>query len=200
MQAALKAFDDSLARARHLHGLHHTLSGTLTVAVDLKDILRAEIVMAVSALDHYVHEVARMGMIECWTGARPATDTFSRFALPMSTARSLANAATAVAALDAEIRSKLGYASFQKPDKIADAVRLFSSVSLWEQVGIQLGKPAQDVKNSLGLIIDRRNKIAHEADVDPSFPGLLWPISDGLVETMVNDIEAIGHAIHTVCV
>ncbi|WP_052711980.1 hypothetical protein [Elstera litoralis] len=81
MQSALKAFDDSLARARHFHGLHNTLSSTLTVAVDLSDMLRAEIVMAVSALDHYIHEIVRIGMLECWAGTRPITDAFGRFSI-----------------------------------------------------------------------------------------------------------------------
>lgn len=200
MQSALDAFNHSLARARHLHGLHQTLKATLTAAVNLSDILRAEVVMAVSALDHYVHEIVRLGMIDCWNGTRPATESFKKFALSIATAKSLANPSLAVTALDSEIRSKHGYASFQKPDKIADAVRLFSSVSLWDAVAGQLGMNPKDVKASLGLIIDRRNKIAHEADVDPSFPGQLWPISDIMVETMVNDINAIGHAIHAVCV
>ena len=200
MQSALKAFDDSLARARHLHGLHDALVNALTGAVDLSDILRAEVVMAVSALDLYIHEIARLGMLECWAGTRPATESFERFPLPLSTAQSLTNSAFALAALDNEIRSKHGYASFQKPEKIAEAVRLFSSVSLWEQVAIHLGTTASDLKSTLGLIIDRRNKIAHEADVDPSFPGQLWPISPPMVEDMVNHIEAIVHAIHNRCV
>ena len=199
MQSALKAFDDSLARARHLHGLHLTLSKTLTGAVDLSDILRAEIVMSVSALDHYVHEIARLGVIECWKGTRPSTKAFNSFTLTMSTVHSLKSPATALAALDSEIRAKHGYVSFQTPDKIADAVRLFSQATLWEEVGLQLGKSAKDMKAILGLIIDRRNKIAHEADVDPSFPGQRWPISEAMVEEIVNNVDAIGHAIHISC-
>ncbi|GBQ13289.1 HEPN domain-containing protein [Swaminathania salitolerans] len=199
MQSALEAFDNSLTRVRHMHGLHNTLTVTLTSAVDLSDILRAEIVMAVSALDYYIHEIARIGMLECWAGKRAITDAFKRFPLTLAAAQSLAHDASAATILDNEIRAKHGYASFQKPDKIADAVRLFSSISLWDDVGRHLGKSPQDVKASLGLIIDRRNKIAHEADVDPSFPDQLWPVSSSVVDRMINDIEAIGHAVHAAC-
>ena len=70
------------------------------------------------------------------------------------------------------------FSSFQQPDKIADAIRLFSDVKLWQQVALELAIPEQDVKARLKLIVDRRNKIAHEADVDPSFPNMRWPITE----------------------
>lgn len=199
MQSALDEFEKTLARVRHFHGLHAAFTATLTDAVDLSDILRAEIVMAVSALDRYVHDLTRLGMIECHTGRRPKTDAFNKFSVPMSAARAVANGATASIALEAEIRSKHSYLSFQHPDKIADAVRLFSSVPLWEQVGARLGLSGKDTKAMLGVIVDRRNKIAHEADTDPTFPGQLWIIDRPMVEAMVNDIERIVRAIHAVC-
>jgi hypothetical protein len=45
-----------------------------TVAIDVSDMLRAQIVLGVSALDHLVHEMARLGMIESAKGARQKTD------------------------------------------------------------------------------------------------------------------------------
>ena len=171
----------------------------VTAVVDLSDMLRAEIVMAVSALDHYIHEISRLGMIECWLGRRPVTPSFQRFSISISLAQTLFNPATAVVALDTIIREKHGYISFQKPEKIAEAVRLFSSVSLWEEVASILNQRAEDVKATLGLIIDRRNKIVHEADVDPSFPDQRWPVDEMLVEEMIDNIENIGHGIHDSC-
>jgi hypothetical protein len=83
----------------------------------------------------------------------------------------LANLTGAEGYLETEIRTRLGLQSFQKPDQIADAVRLFSSVELWKELGAQLGEDPHDLKVQLKLIVDRRNKIAHEADIDPSYPG-----------------------------
>lgn len=79
------------------------------------------------------------------------------------------------------IRAQHSYATFQQPDKIVDAVRLFSNVSLWDAVAARLAITVKDAKNALALIVDRRNKIAREADIDPSFLGQRWPIeqSDG---------------------
>lgn len=37
---------------------------------------------------------------------------------------------------------------------------------IWSKVGKKIGMSAEDVKTKLGLIILRRNKIAHEADIE----------------------------------
>lgn len=195
MQSALDGFNEGLARVRHLHGLYTAFEATLTQAVDLSDLLRSEWVMAVSALDKFIHDLTRLGMLECHANTRTKTDSFNRFQVPLSQASSLVEVGTAHVALEAEIRTRHSHLSFQHPDKIADAVRLFSSVQLWEAVGATLGLSSRDAKVTLGLIVDRRNKIAHEADMDPSFPNQRWPISASMVVTTTDNIERIGHAI-----
>ena len=49
------------------------------------------------------------------------------------------------------------------------------------------------------LVVDRRNKIAHEADVDPTYPHSRWPISqtdvDGTLSFLSETVEAIYGAI-----
>ena len=44
----------------------------------------------------------------------------------------------------------------------------------------------------LALIVDRRNKIAHEADMDPTSPGSRWPIDELLVQDVIDGLEQIG--------
>ena len=53
-----------------------------------------------------------------------------------------------------------------------------------------------DVKEQLRLIIDRRNKIAHEADTDPRYPGACWPISEPDVDNALGFIERVCEAAH----
>ena len=48
--------------------------------------------------------------------------------------------------------------------------------------------------------MDRRNQIAHEADLDPTNPGARWPISGQLVDDTVDFIEKLGNAIYKVTV
>lgn len=200
MQTALDAFNNSMVRVHAMHSLYKSLSVQLTAAVDLSDMLRAEIVMAVSAFDYFVHELSRLGMLESHQGLRQKTDAMLKFQVPVAALGNLANAATTEQALDAIIREKHGYLSFQKPDNIADAIRMFSSVQLWNAVAGQCGETPQSAKAAFQLIIDRRNQIAHEADLDPSYPDQRWPIDAALAEDAFARIEKVANAIFVVSV
>jgi len=168
----------------------------VTPAVDLTDILRAEIVMIVSALDHYVHELARLGMIEVFEGKRSSTPAFRKFDVSLENILTITGGSSGTAWLDAEIRTSHGFQAFQQPDRIADAIRLFSNVELWKTVAGELGEDPKALKIRLQLLIDRRNKIAHEADLDPSFPGVRWPINPAMVEQSVEFVAKLCEAIH----
>ena len=184
-----------MARVKNLQAIYVSFSGLTTSALDLSDILRLEIVMCVGALDQYIHEIVRLGMIEVFEGVRPQPPGFSKFAVSMDAALqgiSVRNSSW----LDIEIRTRHGFISFQQPDKIADGIRYFSGVELWNEVSRHLCLPKDDVKSQLRLIVDRRNKIAHEADVDPSFPDTRWPITLTMTQDTIDFIEKLGEAIH----
>ena len=59
MQVAIDQFRANIQRVCHLLVLHNHLAAANPV-LDLSDILRAQIVLVVSALDHYVHEITRV--------------------------------------------------------------------------------------------------------------------------------------------
>jgi len=195
MQTALDAFKGSMQRVRDMHALHQSLTNQLTGAIDLSDMLRAEIVLAVSAFDFFIHELTRLGMLECHGGSRPKSDAFGRFPIPMEAARRLD-----IPVLDGEIRAKHGFQSFQHPDKVAEAIRLISSIKLWQEVANMLEEEPKQVKEGLALIVDRRNKIAHEADLDPSYPNQRWPIDRGTVEYTFDRLDSLGTAIFEVII
>jgi hypothetical protein len=70
---------------------------------------------------------------------------------------------------------------------------------LWDEVATKLGKSAKDVKQQLSAIVDRRNKIAHEADIDPTYSiGNRWNIDEVLVGDAVDFIEQVVESIHQV--
>lgn len=193
MIRAIEAFRTSMDRTRHLGGLHDALSSLMTSAVDSSDLLRAQLVLGVSALDYYVHEITVRGMIEIFDGTRSPTPAFLKYRVAMDLVLSGTIGCTC---FEADIRERHSYMSFQQPDKIADAIRLFSSIRLWEQVALQLSMPEQEVKARLKLIVDRRNKIAHEADVDPSFPNMRWPITKLDVEKSLTYISQVCESIY----
>ncbi len=196
MNGAYNTFEASLARVRSIHALHASISVSATPIADHTDLLRAEIVLLVSALDQFIHELTRIGMLDIWNGTRSATDAHNRFQMSLETAKALLSSPGTDSHLDNEIRLRHGFLAFQHPDKIADAIRLISSIELWNEVGALLGEPPADVKAQLKLLAERRNKIAHEADVDPSYPGLRWPIDRNDAELATELIGNIGVAIY----
>lgn len=196
MTVALAHFRDNIARCVALEVLYAALSTQVTAAVDLTDILRAELVMAVSALDYYVHELVRIGMLEAHDGRRPQTQSYMRFSVSL-------DAVTAALAgdpgwLEAQVRLRHGHLSFQMPDKVAEAARLISDAQLWRGVADHLGETEDAVKTRLRLIVERRNKIAHEADADPTTPGQRWPIDSALAIDARSFLEELAAAIDAV--
>jgi len=248
MQSALDQFRISIARVRDLIAIHNSVKAQSTTALDLSDILRAALVLAVSALDYYVHEVVTLGMLKIHRGQRSepnpprnsSQSAFSRFQVSLGGARQERLIAMDIASwleneiqqsqgssflqqshtvsallpvissgvlnrlnnaswLEDEVRECLSYQSFQQPEKIADAIRLISDKKLWEEVAQTLGRSAKEVKQQLSAIVDRRNKIAHEADIDPTYNiGSRWNIDEVIVSDAVNFVEQVVESIYQI--
>ncbi len=80
--------------------------------------------------------------------------------------------------------------TFQALKNLPGAIRLIYDKKLWDEVANKMNKPAKDIKQQLTLIVDRRNKIAHEADIDPTYNlGNRCPINEILVDEAVDFIE-----------
>lgn len=200
MNSALDQFNENIRRARDLGALAAAVEKLTTPAIDVSDILRAQLVLSVSALDQLIHELARLGMIDAARGNRQKTDAYRRFQLNLAAAESALSGADHEVWIGESVREKHSWQSFQHPDKIADAMRLVSPINLWEAVSQELRSPVQDIKTQLKLTVDRRNKIAHEADMDPTNPGFRWPISEGLVNEAIDFIEGVAKAIFKVTI
>ncbi|MBZ5573307.1 MAG: hypothetical protein LAO09_15670 [Acidobacteriia bacterium] len=200
MQQAIDQFRQNLDRVRNIHAIYLRVSSMVTPVVDLTDVLRAEVVMIVSALDHYIHEVTRLGMLEVFDGKRPSTPAFLRFDVSLECMLGVIGGTTSAGQLESEIRTRHGFQSFQNPERVADALRLFSNVELWKAVAVELKEDPKTLKDRVQLLVERRNKIAHEADLDPSFPGVLWPINPPMAEQAIQFVSDLCEAIHKVVV
>ncbi len=198
MQAAIEQFRANIQRTRSIGSIYQALNSQTTQALDLSDLLRSEWVMAVSALDHYVHELVRLGMMEAYHGKRPQTDAFLRFQITIGRTLQAVNTPTDDSWLEDQIRASHGHLSFQTPDNIADAVRLVSDAPLWNTVAARLNVTPQYMRERVRLIVSRRNQIAHEADTDPSYGGRLWPVDFAMVDDAVSFIEGIAEVIYAV--
>ncbi len=199
MIRASDQFRSNIQRVRNLSHPIQAVDSMTTNAINLSDLLRSQLVLAVSAFDHFIHEYVRLGMLEIHQGNRSPTDSYLRFQVPLKITQPPITISSSDW-LDDVIRNKHSWLSFQHPDKIADAVRLVSDQSLWQSVSDKLGVPVRDLKIRLNLIADRRNKIAHEADMDPTTPGRRWPINPVLIKESVDFIEQICETIYEVTI
>lgn len=196
MKTAIDQFRTNISRVRNLGSIVEALGSQTTSVLDLSDVLRAELVLTISALDHFIHELVRLGMLEAYRGSRQQTGRFLKFEV------SLENALIGIADsageqwIDSEIRTRNGYRTFQDPEKISEAIRLISDVSLWVNVGQRMGSTSEEVKEDLRSIVDRRNKIVHEADMVPSPFEERWPINRIMVSNAVNMVDKIAEAIY----
>ncbi|WP_343744340.1 HEPN domain-containing protein [Chitinophaga sp.] len=188
MPSPFTQFETNIKAIRDLKNTLDHLDKITTNVVDVSDLYRSLIVLNVSALDHFVHEIILHEMIEIYKGNRPPTAAFLRFQIPLSNIHGSVIKPSEIAIRDS-IRNKHSWLSFQDPDKIAEAIRLISEKKIWEEIGRVWGVAGGEIKIRLKLIIDRRNKIAHEADMDPTFPGQKWSISP-------NDVSECTEFIH----
>lgn len=202
MQAAIDQFRLDLQRVRNLGALHTILSNQITPALDLSDLLRAELVMVVSALDLYVHEAVRLGMLESFRGQRPQTNAFREFRVTLGgTIQALATPLSDVW-LDDQIRDQHSRRTYQNPNDIATGISHISNLALWESVAARLQSTSEAVRDRLRLVVERRNKIVHEADSNPAYGqiGVLWVLDPVQTDDAVSFVASVAEAIHAVVV
>lgn len=201
-------FNDAWQRCDMLSAMYAYLSSTTTKALHCEEILRAEWVARVAALDLYVHELVAQRMEEIFMGLRSAPDAYKKFLLPNETLdriRSALSPDDARSAFDLEVRRQLGFVTYQGHESIANGIRMVSSVELWNGIATQLGalpadvtKKAKALRGQLTMIVERRNKIAHEGDMQPSAPRQPWPISQSDLQTVSTFIFDIVGAIDAI--
>ncbi|MBD2625693.1 HEPN domain-containing protein [Trichormus variabilis] len=206
MKSAIEQFRTNISRVRDLVAIYSILENQTAGRLVFSDILRAAFLLNVSALDYYIHEVVRMGMLEIYCLQRPPTKAFSSFKISLSSTHNILNGLNIDSSwLDNEIRVQHSYKSFQQSEKISDAIKLISDKKLWEEVSKEMEINAKSIKQNVKIIkdridsiVERRNKIAHEADIDPSFPGKRKDISEVFVIEAVDFIEQVVEIIHKV--
>ena len=137
------------------------------VPLDASDLLRWQWVIAVSALDRYIHDIVRIGMIQEFVGTRPRTPKFDSFKITLSDYSNFSHSLYPEIEFEREIIRQHGYLSFQQPSNIADALAyIWPETNKWDVISRNMLTPitASDLKTKLSTIVARRNQIAHEGD------------------------------------
>lgn len=198
-------FDEVWQRCELFAALHGFMTNHVTAALQPDELLRAEWASRVSALDLYMHELVAQNLLRIFDGTRPSCSGFAKLRVSGEALLRIQSATTAAersSAFDLEVRTKLSRVSYQYPDDIADGIRLISPCKLWHDVALKMGATTatvstqtESLKKRLSLIVDRRNKIVHEGDLQPTIPRTAWPISPEDVSDVVAFINEIVRAI-----
>ena len=186
-----------MASVRELATLHDYLCANLKSPMTFDDLLRFQIVYSVSALDKLIHDLVRIGMVQIFVGMRPATSKYLTERISMSAYANLTSATIPPKEyyFEQEIISKLGIVAYQSPDNIADGLSyIWDEKHKWQRIAAAMAITENQARTQLKLIVDRRNKIAHEADVDITSGGK-FAISKSDCEPTVLFIERCGEEI-----
>jgi hypothetical protein len=194
-------FDEVWRRADLFAALHAYIVNNVAPVIQPDELLRAEWAMRVSALDLYVHEVVSQNLLKIFQGTRAVCPGYSKLQVSSDTLMRIhANGPglTSDTAFDLEIRTKLARVTYQFPDDIADGIRMVSPIELWNEIAKHHGAAPAAQKNEAGVlrgelsqIVNRRNKIVHEGDLQPGIPRIPWPITRQDVDHVKTTIELI---------
>jgi hypothetical protein len=161
MEQTIRQFEDNILRIEHLVKLYEDNSINNTQE-DYSDILRAALVLLVSALDTFVHNIIRLGMVEILKGERAQADDYHKTKISLG----IINFDPNYEWFESHIRREHASISYQSPKQISDAIRYISKLDLWKEIGNILEKDQEILKRELKEIVDRRNQIAHESDLN----------------------------------
>lgn len=163
-------FRANLVQVAELGSLHDHLVGTVTMPNAFDDLLRSQLVYGVSAFDKLVHDLIRIGMVQTFVGARPATPKYLSEGIQLRslTLLSAGSIPPPEFAFEQIVRDKLSHLSFQDPAKLADGLGyIWPDGQKWQVLAAALGMPDEAARTRLRLLATRRNAIVHEADLDP---------------------------------
>ncbi len=170
MQIILNLFENNIESVRELDSIHTLIKDKFPLLQDRADeILRAEVVLLVSALDCFIHDVVRIKMIEIFQGRDNSNKKFDNFLIRSKSLLNIINAEDDIekaGIFENEVRELNSKNSFQSPSSIEYALNMIAITNLWNKLEPYMNIKAEDIKRTLSLIIQRRNKIAHEADIN----------------------------------
>ena len=214
MNNYLALFDNNMIQARSLSTIYINLRDNVHIEDKyISNLLKAQLVNIVSAFDMFLHGIVKKGVIEIFNKTRKETSKFQSFSFQAKTILRLLEVMSpnfipsssdeiTDVILEKELSRQLSFMSFQSPDKVTDALSLIWNEQHKIQVlsdkmeisGSNINEKANNLKQKLTTIIQRRNQIAHEGDIEPTTQ---LPRSIELldVELATDFIYALAHAV-----
>ncbi|MCY7953212.1 HEPN domain-containing protein [Bacillus licheniformis] len=159
----------------------------------LDDLLRWQWTQAVSALDKYIHDIVKIGLIKTFNKEITPTNSFNNFSVPVSI---LEDSLLVSNAFEQFVIKKLSFVSFQTAEKINEGLSLiWTEPHKWQKIADNLGLEKKYLTNKLNLIAQRRNQIVHQGDY-PSFNLEKEKLNTKETLDVINFIDQIVDVIH----
>ncbi|MBB5111951.1 restriction system protein [Micromonospora echinospora] len=200
-----QAFRMNIEYARKMVIAGRSLAAFQSPILDVGDFYRAAWVQAVSAIDHWFHEELYRRVADLAGQNSPNMPyQLTKFELPLEKVEEIRQSTTTLAdAVSDHVRAKWANASLQNPRKISEALKLVTEENVWASAAVQInewnhGRTAmteQTLKKQYMAITERRNKIAHEADLLDGDLKQRRSITDADATDAIDWIERIAAAI-----
>lgn len=197
MHKSLAVFQNNIREARELASLYDFLQLNVKAPISFDDLLRSQIVYSVSAFDKLIHDLVRIGTVDIFIGKRSVTNKYLNESISLAAYNSLSAATMPPKEyfFEQHIVNKLKRVSYQDPDNVADGLSyIWNEPHKWNKIAASMGLNETTVRTQLRLIVDRRNAIVHEADIDLA-TGQKFPISKTDSDATVVFLESCGEKI-----
>ncbi len=179
LQEILDRFNANIADIRsHFQTADDLLAMQPTKHTAAEDIWRSQIVFLDSALDFYIHEIVKYGIIKMFNGDWTPSNDYKKMKVHLSFAVDLAQNPSSASKLREEIDEMNKYSCFMGAKKLKEQLDFID-------VNYNLRNSDKTLLNDL---YNRRNQIAHQSDRIPG-QQQKQPISKNYVEDFINKIE-----------
>ncbi|MBQ8999969.1 MAG: hypothetical protein IJ086_14935 [Clostridium sp.] len=128
------------------------------------DILRSQIVLLMSALDFYMHELVKYSMLKMFRGEKPKTSSYKNFIVTLDCLENALKNPEAIDWLEEFIILKNRKETYMAEDKIKQALSLISSNKIYNNVITNLTISKESFATNFKDLYKRRNQIAHQSD------------------------------------
>jgi hypothetical protein len=201
-----EAFMTNLSYARRMVKAGRMLTPFRSPTIDIDDFYRAAWVQAVAALDHWLHEEVLRRVAELTLQDSPSMPPqLQRYELPLHRVEAVRRGEVTLSeAVVEHLRDKLAVQALQHPGKIAEVLKLVTEKKVWYEAAGCINKEffqgrttfnEKTLRSRYLEITQRRNKIAHDADLIDGDLKQRRPIDEAEVTDAIDWIERIALAI-----
>jgi hypothetical protein len=187
VHSAKSLFELNIQSAKDCVRLFDGLS-KLKIKINVKWLLRAAVVFAVSALDTYFHDKVKYRVGRFSLNDLPVQ--LAKFEIPIRELTTWDDAQRKGNVLRNWVTEYLSVRPLQSPSAIADALKLAGIENLWDRIA-----PSKSHRRALldefDKLVKRRNQISHEGDREQSRRSgkRLRPISRKIVKHWIHYVE-----------